>query len=71
MKWLSNTHDPSSPDWTTYIHVRSDQSWESAIDSHMDWLEDKIIGEPQATNRYSVEELKQMGMVGVYTKDSE
>lgn len=36
----------------------------------MKWLADKIIGEPKATDTYTVQELKDMGMVGVYSNSN-
>lgn len=33
------------------------------------WLKDKIIGEPQATAHLGVDELKRMGVVGVYSRE--
>lgn len=34
--------------------------------SHLDWINENVIGPPEATDRYSVEELEAMGMIGIY-----
>lgn len=36
-----------------------------------DWLQDKVIGDPKSTSEYSVSQLEDMGMVGVYRKPVE
>lgn len=65
MKFLSNTHDPHA---RMYVARMFDQTQEEAWRNHLEWLKDKVIGEPQATADYTVEELKAMGLVGVYSK---
>lgn len=59
MKWLSNTYDPAGP-WPEH-HVVSVEQWRL-------WLSDKIVGDPKPTEKYSVEELKAMRVVGVYSR---
>jgi hypothetical protein len=44
---------------------------EQFIFANQKFLSDKTIGEPQATEWYSVEELKAMNMVGVYEEVKE
>ena len=41
------------------------------LKNHKKWLKDKVIGEPKATNFYTVKQLKDMGMIGIYVKDDE
>ena len=60
MRWITNILDPKK-------YKDSPQ----AIRNLNEWLSDKIIGEPQATTTYTVEELKKFDMVGVYVEDSE
>lgn len=60
-KWLSNTYDPSRIDAGSYDFQRNDTNYSN-------WLRDKLIGPPQATDKYTVEQLQRMNMVGVYTK---
>jgi hypothetical protein len=33
------------------------------------WLSDKLIGAPMATDAHSVEDLRRMGVMGVYKKE--
>lgn len=67
MKWLSNTYDPKKRDAKYYVARLIGETQEQAWANHKQWLEGKIIGEPMASETYSVEELKAMGMVGVYS----
>jgi hypothetical protein len=72
MKWLRNIPNPSDPgnffgavvplDGATPLQVR---------DRLQKWLADKIIGAPQATDRHTVDELRAMGFVGVYSIETE
>lgn len=34
------------------------------------WSQEFVVGEPEATEKYTVEELKQMGYVGFYRKNN-
>jgi len=67
MRWLTNTYDPSLPDVRMHVVRCFPETFEESWRLHLDYLKDKIIGEPQATEKYTVEQLKAMGMVGVYT----
>jgi len=74
LKFLSNTFDPNHKDakcYKTYTHHAMsggprarDEEW----DRHMEWINANVIGDPQATEKYSVEELKKMNLVGIYAK---
>ena len=55
LKWITNTYVPNDG--------REDP------ERHRQWLKDKIIGEPKASEKYTVEQLKEMGLVGVYVKE--
>jgi len=67
MKRLTNLLDPTRPDAELYIRTMINKTRLEAWNRQQEWLKDKIIGEPQATSMYTVEQLKLMGMVGVYT----
>ena len=60
LKWLTNTRDPKNFSGDT-LHRQEQEA--------LEYLENKIIGRPKATERYSVEELEAMGLVGVYKED--
>ena len=68
MKFLTNTHDPKDKYAKMYVAHSLYETPAEAWAHHVEWLKDKIIGEPQATETYTVEQLKEMGMVGVYRK---
>ena len=75
MKHLSNIYDPRREDakrMLCYSH-NAMLNGQSAIDMewqhHLDWVNQNLIGEPQATEFYTVEQLKNMGMVGIYSKE--
>lgn len=55
MKWLTNIGDPKKPVYDPEeLH---------------EYLKGKVIGDPQATSTYTVDQLKALGMVGVYAPD--
>ena len=66
MKFLSNTYDPERKDAPMHVVTRNGETQQEAWYWHLEWLRGKVIGDPQATSAYTVEQLKEMGMVGVY-----
>ena len=66
MKWLSNTYNPNNKDAKNHVGRSFDETQEQAWINHRKWLEGKIIGDPMPSEAYTVEQLKEMGMVGVY-----
>jgi hypothetical protein len=70
MKWITNTYNPKLPDakYNLVMEYYSPKDHEFAFRRHLEWLKDKIIGDPQATATHTVEELKKMNLVGVYEK---
>lgn len=69
MKWLTNIYNPNRPDAFQYIYSELGESIDQAWSNHLEWLKDKIILEPKATDTYTVEQLEEMGMVGVYSRE--
>ncbi len=69
MKFLTNTFDPGHPDSFRMVICQSDQTQEEAYQSWKNWLSDKHIGPPQATQHISVTELMRLNIVGVYQKE--
>lgn len=67
MKFLSNTFDPNHKYAQIYVIREGDQTREQAWDRYMHWLSGKIIGMPQETDKYTVDELIRLNMVGVYS----
>lgn len=66
MKFLTNIHNPSDKNAKLYISLRPHETLKEAVTNHLEWLKGKVIGEPQATEAYTVAQLKEIGMVGVY-----
>ena len=66
MKWITNTYDPKAPDAQFSCARMGDETQAEAWQNYQLWLSNKIIGEPKATKEYTAEQLKAMGMVGVY-----
>lgn len=71
MRFLSNTSNPSDPMADIYVIRGIDQSQREAVASWREWLKGKVIGRPQASFKYTVEQLEAMGMVGVYDPEGE
>lgn len=60
MRWLTNAAD----------HRKEDRYYDAndpTGEYRRQWLADKIIGRPKAGDKYTVEELEAMGMIGIYT----
>lgn len=57
MKWLTNLPDPETHPPEAFI-------WDAK--ARADFLRGKVIGPPQATSTYTVDQLREMGMIGVY-----
>jgi hypothetical protein len=41
-----------------------------AVREFQEWIKDKVIGDPQASEVFTVEQLKEKGVVGVYLPES-
>jgi hypothetical protein len=72
LEWVTNTHDLEDPHAPRGLILSRDE-WAvdgtgTAWQGHLEWLADKVIGEPKATEECTVEELKAEGMVGVYRR---
>lgn len=66
LRFLTNIHDPQDKNARMYIRCMPYQTQEQAWREHLEYLKDKVIGDPQKTEAYTVAELKAMGLVGVY-----
>lgn len=71
MKWVANICDPGQPNAQAYVtrspYVTNEQRWQE----YQQWLQGKIIGEPQVLpgSPRTIEELKVMHLVGVYVQE--
>ena len=59
--WVSNT--PKDP---RYVACLSGQSYKEAVESQIQWASQFVKGDPQATEAYSVADLKKGGYIGLY-----
>lgn len=60
-KWISNTYDPDGAyikDWT-FLSNQSPKEY-------VNWVNQFVRGRPMATEHYTVEQLEEMGMIGLY-----
>lgn len=69
MKHLYNTFDPSHKDAKIMFTHFGDITLELEWDCYLQYLSDKIIGLPVATEFYTVEELVKQSIVGIYTNE--
>lgn len=72
MKWLTNTYDPTRLDAPEKVIRSPGESVPEAWRHKQDWLRDKIIGEPLATEHTAnLVTLKRLHMVGVYEQEED
>lgn len=72
-KFLSNISNPKSADARKYFTHNKEAFLDSELADlewqyYLDWVEKNEIGRPSPTEHYTVEELENMGMVGIYSK---
>jgi len=71
MHFLTNIYDPRIPESKFKYNTGFLESpWHAEI-SIMKWIQDKILGDPKAERGHTVEQLKAMGIVGVYSNSDE
>ena len=70
MRFLQNTYNPEAKDAGIHLTQLHNETPEESWESYLRWLDGKIIGEPQATRDYTVEQLKARNVVGVYVADN-
>lgn len=71
LRFLTNIYNPEQPDAKILLTRHFDETVDGAWQQHLRWLKGKIIGDPQATDDYTVEELKSLDMVGVYVLEED
>lgn len=74
LRFLSNTYNPYSPNAKAYFRYPNEAAQDPGLAglewrNWLNWIAKNHIGRPVATDKYSVEELERMGMVGVYSDD--
>jgi len=73
LQWVTNTYNPQDKDFEQYTESDYSQAYQGdelreAIASHIKWLGRKnlIFGEPKTLAGYTVAQLKEKKLVGVY-----
>ena len=73
-RFISNFVDPNRHDakerfrFTTYADfAQAEEEWRG----HLDRLAKGVIGPPQGTEKYSVKQLKDAGLIGLYATPTE
>lgn len=70
MRWLTNMSDPRLPDAIHYVLCGPNQSPLEALNKQLEFIKNKIIGDPKANEKYTVEQLRDGAkMIGVYVDD--
>lgn len=71
-EFMTNIYNPEKPDAIDHlIHNQDPNKKEFLFKYYLDQIKLTKIGDPRENGRHSVEELKEMGMVGLYkTKDT-
>jgi len=59
-------YNPNLNDAKEHLICRSNQTPDQAWAHEQEWLAGKIIGDPKATDDYSVAQLRAMNLVGIY-----
>jgi len=67
MKWISNTAKKTD---LFNVPTLIGQTREEALRYYQNWRSQLIEGDRQATDSYSVAELKAMGMIGLYEQEN-
>lgn len=71
LRYLSNTYNPNRLDAKDRIVVGFYETQDEAWNNYLNWLKNKVIGDPRATEHYTVEQLKELHYVGVYIEERE
>lgn len=75
MTHITNTQNPYATDakqnhFYSYPALRDLKVKEQEWKDHLDFVEHHVIGEPKATDKYTSTQLSQMGIIGLYKKES-
>lgn len=65
-RFLTNTHNQKDVNAAMYVSSFFRETPEQYLQHQKEYLSDKVISTPHATKHYSVKQLEDMGMVGVY-----
>ena len=68
MRWLTNGANPKTAGPQDVARL-THETPEQALERYQAYARGKVIGPPQATPTYTVEELEMQGVVGIYAPD--
>jgi hypothetical protein len=70
MKWLTNIFkgDIQDVEYLKKIPLIRSSDHQKRCNELKIYVKDKVLGDPKATKKYTVQELKGMGAIGVYEK---
>lgn len=76
LKFLSNTYNPNLPNarmyfTTSYEGYLNPDLGNYEYEQYLKWINENIVGEPQGSDTYTVEQLKEMGYIGIYKQEDE
>lgn len=66
LEWLANVFDPEEKDAKRYLIAMPNETQEQAWQSHLRYLDDKVLGPPMSTTECKSTELAHEKLVGVY-----
>lgn len=72
-RFLSNIYDHRNPTARrSFLHsfqaMDNENAREEEWQQYLKWINANVIGPPKETERYSVDALQKMGMIGIYAK---
>lgn len=66
LRFCGNTYDPRKPDSERHIRYDWNEHPDVSLERHRLHIRSKLIGKPQGSDVYTVEELEQQSYVGLY-----
>ena len=51
------------------LYIPQNLTMEEAWNSHLEFRKGKIVGRPMANDRYTVEQLEEQGLIGLYVEE--
>lgn len=69
MKWLTKVYNPRLPD-ARYFYTYETDDRVTEWNAYIQWINTKHIGNPKPSDTFTVEQLKQQNMIGIYETNS-
>ena len=68
-RFLTNIYDPSAKNAKDVFTYPSNMDRDTVWEIHIDWINSHVLGQPQETEFYTVEQLREAGFLGLYAKE--